>query len=1037
MRIRRLDLIAFGPFAGTALDLGGAPGTVDLVYGPNEAGKSTTLRAISGLLFGIPNDTKDGHRHALTELRIGARLEPRSGPPLEVVRRKGRKGTLLDREGKAVDDALLLPLLGGANADLFASMFGLNHETLRASGDAMLKGKGSVGESLFAAGIGAQNIFELRVRLRDEAERLYTQRGREQKSVVRALTDVRAAKKAVDDASTSARGYLEQKRALEDAERERDALRDRRHALVLEQTRLERLLAVSPHLAERNRLIDELSELSGVVRLPKDAPERRRAAVRELEESRLERRRIAGEIERVEARLAELVVPEALLSIDGASVDAIVDGEGRHRAAVQDLPKVTRELGAADENVTKALAVIDPSLGLPDVERLRVGAGKAGRIRKLGADGHALDAEKRRTEREHAALLTRRARLTDGLLAGLPSGSALSAAGLDSPRALGIPGKAALDRHAAALSALSAEEGGVSRDLVRIEQRARDVRRDIDALRRASDPPTEAELARVRAERDAALRTLREGASGAEPWDAHQSLAQAADDVADRLRREADRVAQLASLAAEGDALERDASALAARKADLAGKRGAELAAFVARFERAGVVPLPVEEMFEWTEAFQKLLELDDERARLEAELARIAEELKKWQAEWSEVAAALGGATKEETLSILEATGELLRSADKKRELSRRVDGMKRDSSRFADAVRALCERHLPEAASLEPGEAAQRLIRAHEKARRDDAEKTRLASELEEHRRTLVALESRERTAQGRVDALLAAARAATLDELEEAERRSDLLNNCLAERERVERRLIELGDGATIDTLEASTRGLDADQARARLAELRDEIEQVTDEREGVVHRIATLQGGVSSLSRGAAGAAEGLSECVARLKREVHRYVRVKLASELLEREIERYREANQGPIVERASQLFPRLTLGRYTALRVGFGGNDEAVLRAVRPGVADVGVEEMSDGTRDALYLALRLASLERYAATNEPMPFVLDDALVHLDDDRARAALSVLGEVSSRTQVVFFTHHARLRELAREALGSAGLVEHLLPAAT
>jgi uncharacterized protein YhaN len=61
----------------------------------------------------------------------------------------------------------------------------------------------------------------------------------------------------------------------------------------------------------------------------------------------------------------------------------------------------------------------------------------------------------------------------------------------------------------------------------------------------------------------------------------------------------------------------------------------------------------------------------------------------------------------------------------------------------------------------------------------------------------------------------------------------------------------------------------------------------------------------------------------------------------------------------------------------------------------------------------------------------------VLDDVLLDLDDDRARAALGVLGEVASRTQVLFFTHHARLRELAREALGDGRLSEHVLPAAS
>jgi len=162
--------------------------------------------------------------------------------------------------------------------------------------------------------------------------------------------------------------------------------------------------------------------------------------------------------------------------------------------------------------------------------------------------------------------------------------------------------------------------------------------------------------------------------------------------------------------------------------------------------------------------------------------------------------------------------------------------------------------------------------------------------------------------------------------------------------------------------------------------------------------------------------------------------VRRYVRVRLASVILSREIERYREENQGPIVARANELLPRLTLGRYAGLRVGFAENDESVLYAVRSDGASVAVEALSDGTRDQLYLALRLASLERYARLNEPMPLVLDDVLIHADDARSEAALAVLGEVARTTQVLFFTHHARLVELARRALGE-GLVEHRLPA--
>src|SRR5205085_8095329 len=98
MRIVRLNLLAFGSFSAAGLQFGRKPSAIELVYGSNEAGKSTTLRAISGLLFGIPERTRDAHRHLPSELRVGAVLEGADGRRLEVVRRKGRKGTLRDQE---------------------------------------------------------------------------------------------------------------------------------------------------------------------------------------------------------------------------------------------------------------------------------------------------------------------------------------------------------------------------------------------------------------------------------------------------------------------------------------------------------------------------------------------------------------------------------------------------------------------------------------------------------------------------------------------------------------------------------------------------------------------------------------------------------------------------------------------------------------------------------------------------------------------------------------------------------------------------
>ncbi len=59
-------------------------------------------------------------------------------------------------------------------------------------------------------------------------------------------------------------------------------------------------------------------------------------------------------------------------------------------------------------------------------------------------------------------------------------------------------------------------------------------------------------------------------------------------------------------------------------------------------------------------------------------------------------------------------------------------------------------------------------------------------------------------------------------------------------------------------------------------------------------------------------------------------------------------------------------------------------------------------VKGMSSGTRGQLCLALRLAALEKYMESSEPMPFIVDDILVHFDDNRSKTTLAVLAELTS-----------------------------------
>jgi len=79
-----------------------------------------------------------------------------------------------------------------------------------------------------------------------------------------------------------------------------------------------------------------------------------------------------------------------------------------------------------------------------------------------------------------------------------------------------------------------------------------------------------------------------------------------------------------------------------------------------------------------------------------------------------------------------------------------------------------------------------------------------------------------------------------------------------------------------------------------------------------------------------------------------------------------------------------------------TGIGSSFSDGDEPMIAGLRAGdTNEVLVPGMSEGTRDQLYLALRLAGLELHLEDHEPMPMILDELLVHFDDARAGPCLA------------------------------------------
>jgi hypothetical protein len=167
--------------------------------------------------------------------------------------------------------------------------------------------------------------------------------------------------------------------------------------------------------------------------------------------------------------------------------------------------------------------------------------------------------------------------------------------------------------------------------------------------------------------------------------------------------------------------------------------------------------------------------------------------------------------------------------------------------------------------------------------------------------------------------------------------------------------------------------------------------------------------------------------------ARIEELLSEYLRNQISATLLAKAMALYRDKNQDPLLKRASEYFASLTCQGFSGIAVEQKDNDR-VLQAIRSNSAEsVDIAGLSDGTRDQLFLALRLAYIENHCTANEPCPVILDDVLMAFDDRRARAALSVLRDLSQKTQVLVFTHHAHHVKLAEEVLGSTGFQLHEL----
>ena len=1149
MRFERLELTRYGAYEGRALDFGAkAPGDgrpdLHLIIGPNEAGKSTLLAAIGDLLFGFPTRTAQDWRFEGRDLRVAATLA-HEGRALRIVRRKGSKNTLLAPDGAALAEDTLGAVLGGLDRTGFDRLFGLDHDKLRAGGQAILAGKDDAAQSLFEAGTGMAAVGTVLKRLEAECAELF----KPSASIPRINQLLRERHDALDRLRKTTLGEADWT-ALRDrrvkAEADRTRLIDEDRTLVARANDLERLERARAPLRRLAEARDALTRLGPLPRLPIDA-------ARTLADARAERATAlelhAGhlaQLERLSNDIAAIILPAPVLAA-ATRIDALEEQRPEIDRMRRDLPAKAARLDQIDATIAEARRAVGlpPAAAPPTIAWRR-------RVRKhieecraveARAHNHAEALRENRFEFGKASEALSEAPDPARLAALREAVTALSPDVIQRLEASEAAARRAADRASAALSGLAwagsvealaaaalpsvaeaSDHEAHARRALEARTKARDeaaaaraeaagLRGKLEALAAGGDLPTPEVVAASRDARDRIMDDVRLRLGRARQDDdpgAADRLAMSigrADLLADRRDAAARQVAEHAlaasSLGVANESILAAEAAIKLAAEDLASAQ----AAWAEVRARAGLLDTLLPSGFAaWREARDRFLERRDEagiaadqhrrdqaafeaadaalsRALVEggasadgdlttrlrtaraladgmetasrerlgqearlAELQRGAEGLAReadtidrlrrdLQAERAELSseAAIAAPSLNALEDVVEALDGVMSDIGARPGLSHDVDGMKRDIAAFdRDVAVLMVDLGRPQAGPA--SETIRALAAELAEARRLRAELDRLGKTADEETTARDTVERRLASARSTIATLLDAAGLAEETALDgllvlvaQAATAAEAEAVALAE-------LADVGPGQSPAALAAAAMELDPGAAAAESEEIDKRRTEITADRETIGGELKAVEMAIdrAASTTDAADAGQAAAEARAALGAGAERWLESAAAAAMLRWLIERHRAGAQAPLLVRAGALFRTVTQGAFDGLALDYGDDDRARIVALRADGTRVGVDGLSEGTRDQLFLALRLGSLQARAGDGA-LPLICDDLLVTSDDARAGAVLRVLGEAAQTLQVIVFTHHDHIEDVARRALGPDGFRVHRL----
>ncbi len=1139
MRFRSLHLKAFGSFTDRRLEFGEGPAKVNIVLGQNEAGKSTTLRAIESFCFGIDNRTKDNFLHPNNQLLIGAEIEMADGSNKTFYRRKGSKNTVLGRDEKQVPDEFLTQCLCGIGQAGFEALFCLNFDRIASESESLLSEGGEVGRLLFEARSDL-NLKPILAELQDRSQKLFKGTAKASSVIDVALRNYDKARK--DSRSGDIAEYLQQEKNLKRLTEEAEDARKNFDNLTRDQKRLSRIQSAFVPVIQRKSILVQLHNLGEVIPLPDSFGSDVETFLKQYRQSTTQIAFQKDELARWEGELENLPSEDPILNWDEQirwlneqvgditrmwkdlpdeeekirkftelknqeiarfwkTLDAAPKSESlsdREKSRIRELQqvgtgirsKISTYEGQIEDLKTRILELNNRLSRLPEPE-IQEGFGRVIQDAKALGD---IDRDIRQLELEIQASQAR----SNDLLKRL----ALTAYSLEQVVELDVPLLATIHRFDITLAkqaeTIERIENRIQADKVDRAQ----AMEDLTALNLAGAVPTEAELLEARKIRDELWSQMRTNPNGL-LRDPYEESVQNADALADRLRREAERSSQRARLEAilltTDNSLASNEGELQLAKATL----DTSASEWNCLWAESGVSVLTPKEMIEWHVHFdtlrneiQKLFGMqknlavltdrrqtvltaihavvatkgdqlssalahaedafqvsngqrkarNDDSNNLQSESNRLTalendlnqeqDRLNKWRLDWQvataplQLGADLNESEANQALEILEKASQHEAAGNS---AQKRAAGMVTSIGIFEHHLKEVAQ-SLNYQSELNSVAQTRHLVERLESAKSHQRNRLQLNTELNRVKREMNQADQERRSAQARLESLCAIAGCRNDEELVPAQQRYEEYVRLRKQLEDVNSNIQALSGNLSVEDFVAEVEAADPDDISVRIEWSQRDLDQSSSNLDDLNQKIGEARRVLDdSETTGTLLNARILAEGeLAKARSAVRPYLVYSLAEGLVAAQVEEYRKANQGPLLEKAGSIFSIITGGSFLSLTSDLNDKDDQVLQAVRSNGEKVLVEGLSSATRMGLYIALRIACLHHHAETRECLPFIADDILMDFDNDRAECAFEVLGDLAQKTQVIFLTHHAHLAAIGTRVLGDRACLINL-----